>query len=331
MIIDAHAHFTGPPQAITAFRGSQLGQLARPRTRGQVQVSDDDIRRAMQRRLKRMEASGIDRLIFSPGAGQMGHHFGNERISRAWAQVNNDLIGRVCRLYPDKLIPVGMLPESPGFEPKGWLEELERCATEWGFVGFLINPDPSGGLPPLTPSLADEWWYPLWEKMTQLDVAGMIHVDGTLLPAFHSRGSYYIAHHHNAVVELCNSRVFEDFPTLRLIIPHGGGAIPYQFNRHRALHIDEGRPPFEEVVKNLYFDMAIYDQDSMEMMIRKFGTDNVLFASEMLGAVDAVDPNTGKDFDDTLHLVLGIEWLTDEDRYKLFEGNARKVFTRAKF
>ena len=121
MIIDAHAHFTGLPQAVAAFRGGQVGQQARPRGRGQIQVSDDDIQESMERRIKRMEASGIDTLIFSPGAGQMGHHFGNERISRAWAQVNNDIIGRVCKLYPEKLVPVGMLPQSPNVDPERWL------------------------------------------------------------------------------------------------------------------------------------------------------------------------------------------------------------------
>ena len=103
------------------------------------------------------------------------------------------------------------------------------------------------------------------------------------------------------------------------------------FNRHRALHVLEGRRPFEEVVRSLYFDTAIYDRDSIDMLIRKVGVDNVLFASEMFGTAQAVDPQTGKYFDDTVEMVKSIEWLSDDDRNKLFEGNARKLYTRAKW
>jgi 4-oxalmesaconate hydratase len=57
----------------------------------------------------------------------------------------------------------------------------------------------------------------------------------------------------------------------------------------------------------------------------------VLYASEMWGSAKAIDPLTGRKFDDTAHMVTDIDWLSDEDRYKIFEGNARKVYSRAKF
>jgi hypothetical protein len=30
-------------------------------------------------------------------------------------------------------------------------------------------------------------------------------------------------------------------------------------------------------------------------------------------------------------MVTGIDWLTEDDLFKIFEGNARKVYTQAKF
>jgi 4-oxalmesaconate hydratase len=51
----------------------------------------------------------------------------------------------------------------------------------------------------------------------------------------------------------------------------------------------------------------------------------------MLGTAKAVDPQTGKSFDDTVDMVKSIEWLTEEGRYKIFEGNARKLYPRAKW
>jgi len=330
MIIDVHAHYTQAPAELDAYRGRQLGNLNRP-TKGKITISDEQIVKSLQKNFQQMSDKGLDRLVFSPRASGMGHDFGSELVSRYWTETNNDLINRVCKMFPDKLVPCCQLPQSPGVNPKQCIPELERCIKELGFVACNINPDVSGGVAPLTPSLGDEWWYPLWEKMVELDVPGMIHASSTLNPALHVLGSHYTNQHHAAVVELCASRVYDDFPELKLIIPHGGGAIPYQFNRHRALHYRENLRPFEEVVKHVYFDMAIYDKDSMEMLIKKVGADNVVFSTEMLGTAKAVDPKTGKYFDDTVGMVKSIEWLTDEERVKIFEGNARKLYSRAKW
>jgi 4-oxalmesaconate hydratase len=330
MIIDVHAHYTQAPAQLDAYRGRQLSNLNRP-VKGGISVSDEQIIQSVQKNLKQMSDKNLDRLVFSPRASGMGHDFGSELISRYWTEINNDLIGRVCKMFPDKFVPCCQLPQTPGVSPKNCGEELERCVKELGFAACNINPDVSGGVAPLTPSLGEEWWYPLWEKMVDLDVPGMIHASTTLNPALHILGSHYTNQHNAAVVELCNSRVYDDFPTLKLIIPHGGGAVPYQFNRHRALHCREGRKPFEEVVKHIYFDMAIYDKESMELLIKKIGADNVVFSTEMLGTAMAVDPKTGRYFDDTVGMVKSIEWLTDEDHYKIFEGNARKLYSRAKW
>jgi 4-oxalmesaconate hydratase len=330
MIIDVHAHYTQAPPQLDAYRGRQVSNISRPE-KGGIKVTDEQLVKSVQENLKQMADKGLDRLVFSPRASGMGHDFGNELISRYWTEINNDLIGRVCKLFPDKFVPCCQLPQTPGVSPKNCVAELERCVKEMGFVACNINPDVSGGVVPLTPSIGSEWWYPLYEKMVELDVPGMIHASSTLNPSLHILGSHYTNQHNAAVVELCNSRVFDDFPKLKLIIPHGGGAVPYQFNRHRALHQREGRRPFEEVVRHIYFDMAIYDKDSMEMLLRKIGPDNCVFSTEMLGTAKAVDPNTGKFFDDTVGMVKSIEWLTDEDRHKIFEGNARKLYSRAKW
>jgi 4-oxalmesaconate hydratase len=208
------------------------------------------------------------------------------------------------------------------------VEELERCVTEQGFVGCNVNPDIAGGREPFTPSLGDEWWYPLWAKLVELDIPATMHASASLNPAMHVTSSYYIAQHHSGAVELLSSRVFQDFPTLKIVIPHGGGAIPYQWNRHRSMHVRGGLEPFEEAVRRVYWDMAIYDKESMELLIKRVGVDNVFFATEMFGATNAIDPQTGRNFEETVPLLQSIEWLTDEDRYKITEGNVRKVYNR---
>ena len=221
----------------------------------------------------------------------MGHHVGDEVISRQWTEVNNDLIKRVCGIFPDRFIGVCQLPQSPGVSPKNCVEELERCITELDFVGCNLNPDPSGGWW-TDPPLGDEWWYPLYEKMVELDVPAMIHGSSTCNPAFHTTGSHYMNIDNTGIMQLLESRVFQDFPTLRIIMPHGGGVIPYQLARYRALSIMNKWEPFEEFMRRFYFDTAVYSPEAMDLLIKIVGVDRLIFASEMLGGVTTIDPNT---------------------------------------
>ena len=55
--------------------------------------------------------------------------------------------------------------------------------------------------------------------------------------------------------------------------------------------------------------------------------DNILFGSEMVGAVRGIDPATGHYYDDTKQYVDKLN-LSPEDKYKVFEGNTRKVYPR---
>ena len=155
--------------------------------------------------------------------------------------------------------------------------------------------------------------------MIEFDMPGTIHASSTFNPAHHVTSSHYIAQHHSAGVEILGSRVFQDFPNLKIIISHGGGAIPYQWSRHGGSHVMLGLEPFEDAARRVYWDMAIYDQESMEMLIKRVSVDNVLFATEMFGSVNAIDPQTGRSFEDVRSLFDAIDWLSDE-------GNARKVY-----
>jgi 4-oxalmesaconate hydratase len=327
MIIDIHGHYTTAPAPLRAYRANQIINLGRP-TKGKLEISDEQIKASLENsQIKQQQERGTDLTIFSPQASAMGHHFGGELVSRYWTEVNNELIHRVCQLFPNQFAGVCQLPQSPGVSPKNCIEELRRCILEFGFLGANVNPDPSAGMG-VTPGLGDEWWYPLWEALVELDVPAMIHVSTSINPALHTTAVYYINGDTAAVFQLLESRVFQDFPTLKIVIPHGGGAVPYQLARYRGINAVQGREPFEEAIKKLYFDTAIYSQDAVETLIKAVGVDNVMFASEMVGAVNTIDPKTGRWFDDTKPYLDGISWLTDADRKKLFEDNAKRVYSR---
>ncbi len=326
MIIDSHAHYTTAPFELDAWRGRQLGTLNRP-TPGKLKLSDQEILDSLQAPIERMDALGIDATIFSPRASGMGHEIGDARASLYWTQLNNDLIARACALAPRRFLPAGQLPQSPGVSPDNCIEEMRRCLDELGFIGFNVNPDVAAGGQPFTPSMSDPWWNPLYEALVDADVPALIHASATQNPALHMNGSHYTSADAAVAFDLCWGDVYDRFPTLKLIVPHGGGSAPFNWNRHRALHVQSGKVPFEERVKNLYFDTAVYDADAMEMLIRKAGPDNVLYASEPFGTAKAVDPETGRAFDETIGFVEAIG-LDATDLEKVFSGNALRLYNR---
>jgi 4-oxalmesaconate hydratase len=327
MIIDTHGHYTTVPAGLRTFRALQISNMARPK-KTPVTISDDEIRASLEKgQIRLLNERGIDLMLFSPMASAMGHHFGNAAISRHWTEVNNDLIARVCKLYPTRFAGVCALPQSPGVEPRGCVEELTRGITELGFVGCNLNPDPSGGRWS-DPPLGDPWWYPIYETLVALDVPAMIHASATCNPAFHTTGSHYLNADSTAFMQIFESTVLKDFPALRLIISHGGGNVPYQTARYRAIGLMNRWEPFEAVLQRLYFDTTLYSVDAMAMLIKTVGVDNVMFASEMLGGVNTIDPQTGRQFDDNKPCLDALSWLTAEDQHKVFETNALRVYPR---
>jgi 4-oxalmesaconate hydratase len=329
-VIDIHGHYTTVPQAVRQFREQQLaavrdGSQQTTLERVILRFSDDQIRESVQEQLKFQRERGTDVTLFSPTAGAMGHHLGNEATSLVWSRICNDMIHRVCTLYPNNFIGVGQLPQSPGVSPRNCVGELERVVKELGFVGVNINPDPSGAHwrdPPIT----DRFWYPLYEKIVELDVPAMLHVSASSNPNFQGTGGHYIAGDTTVFMQLLMSDLFKDFPTLRLIIPHGGGAVPFHWGRYRGLAQDMKRPPLTELLKNVYFDTCVYHRPGIELMLKTIPIDNILFASEIVGAVRGVDPESGHYYDDTKRHIDAMTFLSDADRQKIFADNARRVY-----
>jgi 4-oxalmesaconate hydratase len=331
MIIDCHGHYTTAPKELEAFRQKQIATVNDPANRpkgGTLGITDDQIRESIDKAQLRLQRErGTDVTIFSPRAAGMGHHIGDAATSLVWTQVCNDLIHRVCTLYPQNFVGVCQLPQTPGVPPTNCIEELERCVKGYGFIGCNLNPDPSGGYwkdPPLT----DKWWYPFYEKMVELDVPAMIHVSMSCNPNFHTTGGHYINGDTTAFMQLITADLFKDFPTLKLIIPHGGGAVPYHWGRYRGIAQDLKKPLLKDhLLKNVFFDTCVYHQPGIDLLFKVIPVDNILFASEMVGAVRGIDPETGNYYDDTKRYVDALK-LGEEDRRKVLEGNARRVYSR---
>ena len=330
MIIDCHGHYTTAPKELETYRQKQIAGLKDPShvpSKGTLSISDDQIRESIDKnQLKLQRERGTDVTIFSPRAAGMAHHIGDGTTSLHWSQTCNDLIHRVCTLLPDNFAPVGQLPQHPGVPIENCIPELERLAN-LGFVGVNLNPDPSGGRWS-GPPLYDRYWYPIYEKLVELEMPAMIHVSTSCNPVFHYTMAHYINADTTAFVQLLQKNLFADFPSLRFVIPHGGGAAPFHWGRYRGFGVDQKKPDLvAKLMQNVFFDTCVYHYPGIELLTKVVPVDNILFASEMLGAVRGIDPESGHHWDDTKRYVDALD-LPEEDKRKIFELTARRVYPR---
>src|SRR5690606_23696003 len=244
-----------------------------------------------------------------------------------WAAICNEMCHRVSQLFPDHFIPAAMLPQSPGVDPATCIPELVKCVEQYGAVAVNLNPDPSGGhwtSPPLT----DRSWYPFYATLVEYDIPSMARVSTCCNGCSHTPGEHDVNAHSPAVMQVLKGGRYRGIPTLRQVIPHGGGAPPYHWGRYRGLAQELKKPLLQDhLLNNVFFDTCVYHQPGIDLLTRVIPVDNILFASEMIGAVRGIDPDTGFYYDDTKRYIEAAN-INPEQRYKIYEGNARRVFSR---
>ncbi len=334
MIIDCHGHYTTAPDELGDYRDAQKAALEQdpfaPGSKGLLGITDQQIQDSLENAQLKMQADrGTDLTIFSPRASWMEHHIGNENTSRWWTEHCNELIYRITELYPNNFSGVAQLPQSPGVSMDTSISELKRCIEEFGFIGCNLNPDPSGGFW-TGPGLGDRYFYPFYEVLCDLDVPAMIHVSAACNPNFHTTGSHYLGADTTAFMQMLTSNLLTDFPDIKFIIPHGGGAVPYHWGRFRGLvQAMSNKPPLEELVlNNVYFDTCVYHQPGIDLLLDVIPAENILFASELLGAVRGIDPDSGHYFDDTKRYIDASAEASDAAKALIFASNAQRVFSR---
>ncbi|MGH7932086.1 MAG: amidohydrolase family protein [Candidatus Binataceae bacterium] len=330
MIIDAHAHLVAPESLYGYF--TMLRATGGAFGRNPPNISDETLAAAAEKQRKdyrqRRHRYAID--IVAPVCHE----------SFAKASARGALVARGgqqhdrahCENASQALPRVAGLPQVSGESVKVCLGELNRCVNELGFVGCLVNPDPGEG-DGKTPSLGDEYWYPLWEKLVALDIPGHIHAVG----CYNGREAYdehFSAEETLAIVAISRSRVFDDFPKLKLMVSHGGGAVPFQIGRWRAGHVRHAKAlglsaeSFDEILRKFWFDTVVYTKDPLELLFKTVGADRCLFGTEKPGSGSAIDPETGRSFDDLRPVIESITSLMEADKTAIFSGNARTVFSR---
>lgn len=328
MIIDCHGHISAPAE-LWVYKANLLSHLG-AHGRRMPEVSDEKIIEAMNRRemgpcghVEALERIGTDLQLLSPRPFQTMHSAKPAKLVHWFTEETNNIIARTVALIPGRFVGVAGLPQAAGEPVENVLPELERC-VKMGFRGVLLNPDPYENTGTEPPALGDRYWYPLYERLCELDIPMHIHPTGS-----HSERSPYSLNFINeesiAVYGLVNSTVFKDFPSLKVVCSHGGGAIPYQIGRFKSSAGRRG-VDFLDAVRNLYYDTVLYSEEALRLLIKTVGADRCLFGAEVPGVGSTLDKATGREHDDIRPVIEGFDWLSASDKQMIFEGNARKVF-----
>ncbi len=335
MIIDCHAHTSAPPQlavykaGLVSHRGSH--------GRGKVSYTDEQLVAAWHRKemapcghIEHMTNNGIDLQLVSPRPFQTMHSEKPGYLVEWYIHEVNNIIADSVRLFPGRFFGIGGLPQQGGEPVSVVFAEMERCVKKLGFKGFLLNPDPYENDGQKAPPMGDRYWYPLYEKACEYDVPLHIHTAGSRNPLREPYSLYFVNEETTAVYGFVNSMVFQDFPQLKIVISHGGGAMPYQIGRFNAGTAkggaQGGNKLFIDGMRNMYYDSVLYSKEALELLIKVVGADRILYGSECPGVGSSINHQTGETYDKTVPLIENIDWLTAEDKYKIFEGNAKKVF-----
>jgi predicted TIM-barrel fold metal-dependent hydrolase len=318
-VVDVHGHMTTPPQ----FR-NYVANLVSQNSPQKFEITDEQLANAQKSHLKVMDERNIDLQLLGPRPIAMWHWM-RPFLQEVWCKATNDTIARIVKLHPDRFVGMAQLPQNSKLDTRNCVAELERCVKELGFVGAYVNPDPAGDKQ--TPGMHEEYWYPLYGKAQELDVPLMVHPSVSydrrieIIPANYQMNNYteeFIAMH-----LLSHGNVFQTFPRLKIVICHCGGALNRFIPTDR--HVAQ-----KDLSRNLYYDCCAYDVNFMTTAIKQRGVDQMLFGTEAPGSGGAIRPETGRPSDDLVPVIDSLEFLSGEDKMKIFQKNPLKVFTRVR-
>ncbi|MBI3090742.1 MAG: amidohydrolase [Candidatus Tectomicrobia bacterium] len=232
-----------------------------------------------QSRLGKMDRAGLDAQVLTFGGP--GISFMDLDDGVAMARRINDYLAGVQRDYPGRLAGLASVPLR---DVDAACEELTRAVKECALLGVGIFSNVNGV------SLAEERFVPFFRRAAELDVPIFIHPN---LPAANPMMTRY---HLGALVgymfettllftTLVYNGLFEQLPTLKVVFPHLGGALPFLAERlNRGYHYAEVRnnlkaPPMESF-RRAYVDTVSFYDPAMRCAHALFGADHMVLGSD---------------------------------------------------
>jgi len=324
-VFDVHSHVRRPNGA-NLFATSMLASNAASKSPlsegGRDTVSTEQYFAEAEHHVRYMDERNIDVQLLGPQPFLM---FGwmPDHLLPAWTRYINDAIAQQVRFFPTRFLGACQLPQRAHEDSIAHcLPELERCVSEYGFVGVYVSPDPTGHRD--SPGLAEPYWYPLYERCEQLGLPIIVHGSACQDPRIRNiPGNYqigFVIEQYLATEILTHSDDFERFQNLKVVICHCGGAL----DRFMA---SERRWP--DLSNNLFFDTCAHDIDYLGVAIRQRGVPQMVFGTEARGQNPGSGPRPahepGISGDDLVPVIDSYDFLSEADKIAIFNANPCRV------
>jgi aminocarboxymuconate-semialdehyde decarboxylase len=294
MPIDVHAHYV-PPHLLDALEGraKDFGLSLQHGPNCQCAIHFDngpkirpffaELVEPVEKRLVTMDATGIDRQVLSSWCDIFGPHLDRAAAAR-WHRFLNEQLARLCELHPDRF---SMLASVPLPDADGSAAELEHAVRSLGAVGAVIPANVADV------NLGDIELDPFWQKAVELDVGVFIHpVQAVPLKRSAKYGLTQIAQYTSdttmTVGSIIMSGVLDRFPTLRLLLSHGGGGVPYLIGRFDCMHErmdktgqgDVAKAAPSAYLKRFFYDTILHDPEIVHWMASRVSVERLVLGSD---------------------------------------------------
>ena len=293
-------------------------------------------------RFRMLEEFGHDyRQILSLSAPPIESINPDRGITLELATLANDSMADLVRLHPR--FP-GFIASLPLNYPEESVRELERAVTTLGALGVQVLSNVNG-LP-----LDDDRFFPLFEAAARLECpillhpargAGFADYPGEAKSKYEIWWTFGWPYETSAAMQrLVFSRLFDRLPSIRIVVHHLGAMVPYFEGRvgygldqlgartadedYEGLRKSMSKRPYD-YFKMFWADTAVFgSRAATECGLKFFGEDQVVFASDA-----PFDPEGGPLYiRETMRVIDSLE-ITAEARWKIYQGNAERLFNRA--
>ena len=209
----------------------------------------------------------------------------------AWSVALNDGISQVAQRDPEHFVGFATVPLQ---SPSAAVMELERATQLLGLQGveILTNVDGMG--------LDDPSLEPFWQAAERLNVPILVHphnvAGGDRLGEFYLRNLIgNPTETAQAGARILFAGILERYPGLKIILSHGGGALPHLIGRLR--HGYEVRPecreraehPIEQL-RRLFFDTVVFDPTILRHLVELVGIQQIVLGTDFPFDMGETDP-----------------------------------------
>lgn len=268
-----------------------------------------------EQRVEDMDQLGIDKMgVTIPPP--LFFYWAEEEIATRFGALYNDALANFCRPYPDRLFFLATLPLQ---NIEASVEEIDRV-VKLGARGIIVGTDNIAGR-----ELDDPALWPVYERIQQHDLPLLIH-PASFRIAEQGEDQYnlsmvtgFVGQETVAVTRLMFGGVLDEFPNLKIVVSHGGGAVPYQWGRlelaARKMPGVKARRPLGDYQANFYLDVLVHDVRARQFLVEFWGADRLVAGTNFRGWDEIAGFDSVEELD-----------LSTEDRQKIIGGNAVSLF-----